>query len=90
MCFNALSSVLADIIYQHPVGKIIADREFEFLRDSLGVRLAIEPDNPLLGLADIAAWVDNQVAKRKLQLGEKHSAVIRRINIVDRLERVLG
>ena len=90
LCFRALSLILADIIYQHPVSKIVADREFELLWNSSGVRLASsEPDNPLLGLADIAAWINNQVARRKLKLGRKHSAIIRKIDIMDKLRSSL-
>ena len=68
----------------------MADREFGLLWSSSGVRLASsEPDNPLLGLADIAAWMNNQVARRKLKLGKRCSVIIKKIDIMDKLRALL-
>jgi len=91
MCFRALTNILISLIYQYQVGAIMADREFEIMRDLSGKRLLVrEVNTSLLWLADIVAWLNGQIAKRRWILSGEERSSIKKLDIEDKLRSLLG
>jgi len=91
VCFRALAQILLALISRYPVGEIMADREFEPLWSASGLRLTTYlPDNRLLGLADVLAWIDNNIARGRWKLDQRYNSLVIRLNVRDRLRSIVG
>ena len=94
MCYKALVQILISIINQH-VGhlnvEVVADAEFKPLQSVFkGIKLLRAEIEPLISLADVLAWLDNNVAKGAWTLSKKYEHLVTRLDVKDRLRMLVG
>ena len=94
MCYKALAQILISIINQY-VGhlnvEVVADAEFKPLQSVFkGIKLLRAEIEPLISLADVLAWLDNNVAKGAWTLSKKYKHLVTRLDVKDRLRMLVG
>ena len=93
MCYKALAQILISIINQY-VGhlnvEVVADAEFKPLQSVFkGIKLLRAEIEPLISLADVLAWLDNNVAKGAWTLSKKYKHLVTRLDVKDRLRMLV-
>jgi len=94
MCYKALAQILISIINQY-VGhlnvEVVADAEFKPLQSVFrGIKLLRAEIEPLISLADVLAWLDNNVAKGAWTLSKKYEHLVTRLDVKDCLRMLVG